>query len=689
MQLELQNEELRRLLAEQEASRSRFFDLYHFAPVGCCTVSGQGLVVEANLTASNLLDIPQWDLVGQPISRFIFLEDLGIFQDLCQRLVSVDTPQSCELRMMKRGGSVFWVQLDATCRVNSAGETETHCVLSDLTGRRKSEADLDASVTLQTAILNSLPAHIAVLDDEGRIVAVNEPWLKFARDNGDPDTVSVGVGANYFEVCQSACQTENPHAIAAVAGLEAVLAGKQPRFTMEYPCDGPGCPRWFAMEVLRPVGNVSGAIVSHTEITERKLFQQLLAWEKSALESIVSAGSLHEVLDKLMRDLEVQTPGAICSVLLLDEDGIHLRHGGAPSLPESYNRAIDGTAIGPAAGSCGTAAHENRQVIVSDIASDPLWVDFRDLALKHGLHACWSTPIRCGDGKILGTFAVYYREPRHPSAFEMEVIERATHVVRIAIERATAEENLRRFHAELEKRVAERTLELQAANSELESFSYSVSHDLRAPLRAMDGFSRIILEDYAGLLDENGRRMLGVIHSEAERMGRLIDDLLAFSRLGRQPLEPVWINMETMTREIFDELAARNPERQLRLDLHPLPPARGAEAMVRQVWVNLISNAIKFTCGRDTGEIEIGASESEDGTCTYHIKDNGAGFEMRHAGKLFGIFQRLHSQQEFPGTGVGLAFIQRIVQRHGGRVWAEAEIDRGATFYFTLPTPDS
>jgi signal transduction histidine kinase len=366
-----------------------------------------------------------------------------------------------------------------------------------------------------------------------------------------------------------------------------------------------------------------------------------------------------------------------------------LRHGAAPSLPEAYRRAVDGMSIGPGVGSCGTAAFDNRQVIVSDIATDPLWAEFRKLAARHGLRACWSTPIRCGRGNVLGTFAIYYRNPRHPSAFEMEVIERATHVVRIAIERSMAEENLRRFHAELEKRVEERTLELQAANRELESFSYSVSHDLRAPLRAMGGFSRMVLEDYAGRLDEEGRRMLGVIHSEAGRMGRLIDDLLAFSRLVREPIEPVWIDMETMARDVFDELAARSPERRLRLVLHKLPPAFAAEAMIRQVWVNLISNAIKFTRVRDAGEIGISASVNGDGGRTYHVKDNGAGFDPRHAGKLFGIFQRLHSQQDFPGTGVGLALVQRIIQRHGGRIWAEAEVDRGATFHFSLPNPES
>ena len=181
--------------------------------------------------------------------------------------------------------------------------------------------------------------------------------------------------------------------------------------------------------------------------------------------------------------------------------------------------------------------------------------------------------------------------------------------------------------------------------------------------------------------------MLGVIRSETQRMGRLIDDLLAFSRLGRQQIEPARIDMHALAKSVFDELTALEPERKLHLDLQPLPPASGAEAMIRQVWVNLISNAIKFTRGRAVGEIEIGTGDGGDDGTVYYVKDNGAGFDMRYAGKLFGVFQRLHAQQEFSGTGVGLALVQRIVQRHGGRVWAEAEVDRGATFSFTFANP--
>jgi PAS domain S-box-containing protein len=445
---------------------------------------------------------------------------------------------------------------------------------------------------------------------------------------------------------------------------------------------------WYNTPLVDERGTVTGAASVVMDITERRQTQQLLAWEKSALELVSSAVGLREVLEGLMLGLEKQLPGALCSILLLDEAGVHLRHGAAPSLPQGYNHRIDGVAIGPEVGSCGTAAYLDRQVIVEDIASDPLWANFHELAQSHGLRACWSTPIHCSQGKILGTFAIYYREPRRPAPAELEVITRAVHITGIAIERKQAEAKIHKLNASLEQRVRERTAELEAAVKELDAFSYSVSHDLRSPLRAIDGFSRMVAKDYGERLDDEGRRMLGVIRHGAQRMARLIDDLLAFSRLGRQPLQSADIDMHAMARAVFDELAAQEPERKLQLDLHPLPPARGTSPMIEQVWVNLISNAIKFTKEREVGVVEISARAGEDGAPIYSVKDNGAGFDMRYADKLFGVFQRLHSTEEFSGTGVGLALVQRVVQRHGGRVWAEAEVGRGATFHFTLPSPN-
>ena len=256
-------------------------------------------------------------------------------------------------------------------------------------------------------------------------------------------------------------------------------------------------------------------------------------------------------------------------------------------------------------------------------------------------------------------------------------------------ERRAAEEEIRTLNASLEQRVRDRTEKLELAIKELDAFTYSVSHDLRAPLRAIDGFSRMVIEDYSGQLKGDAQRKLAVIRSEAQRMSGLIDDLLTFSRLGRAQVHPEPINMEELANETYAELQELGSNhRKIAFKVHPLPPALGTQAMVRQVWANLISNALKFTRGRELTQIEIGAQSDPEGNTIYYIKDNGVGFDMRHAGKLFGVFQRLHSDKEFEGTGAGLALVQRIVSRHGGRVWAEAQQDKGATFFFTLPKPN-
>jgi two-component system sensor kinase len=225
---------------------------------------------------------------------------------------------------------------------------------------------------------------------------------------------------------------------------------------------------------------------------------------------------------------------------------------------------------------------------------------------------------------------------------------------------------------------------LESVNKELEAFSYSVSHDLRAPQRAISGFSQAVIEDCAPRLDDEGRRYLGLIQENAHRMGRLIDDLLTFSRLGRQQMTTSKIDMETLAKSVFEELAAQVPGRKIKFTLQSVPPAYGDNSMIRQVLVNLLSNAIKFTRTREEAFIELGyLPELGDGT--YYVKDNGVGFDMRYVNKLFGVFQRLHSVTEFEGTGVGLALVHRIITRHGGRVWAEGIVDKGTAIYFILP----
>jgi PAS domain S-box-containing protein len=251
--------------------------------------------------------------------------------------------------------------------------------------------------------------------------------------------------------------------------------------------------------------------------------------------------------------------------------------------------------------------------------------------------------------------------------------------VRDITEQKAAREKIMSLNTDLSKHLDK----LEASNKELDAFSYSVSHDLRAPLRAIHGYTKILSEDYTDKLDDEGKQMMNTVLRNTVKMGRLIDDLLAFSKLGKMDLRIAAVDMTKLATTILNDIRYSSPSIKANIVIHPLVPVDGDSSLLSQVFINLISNAIKYSEGMDTPVIEIGSREEED-EAIYYVKDNGAGFDMKYYDKLFGIFQRLHREEEFEGTGVGLALVKRIITRHGGRVWGEAEVGKGATFYFSL-----
>jgi PAS domain S-box-containing protein len=315
-------------------------------------------------------------------------------------------------------------------------------------------------------------------------------------------------------------------------------------------------------------------------------------------------------------------------------------------------------------------------VIANDAPNDP-----RRCGLPAGhppLHSFLGIPMRAGND-LVGVIGL----ANAPGGYSEETVAYLAPLSAACANLIAAERNEER-RRQAEKHLREANARLDAANTELEAFSYSVSHDLRAPLRAIDGYSRILLEDYGDRVDDEGRRVVGVVRSETQRMAQLIDELLEFSRLTRQDVRPIETDMTALARCVFDEIVARCG-RHVRFELQDLPAAYGEPLMLREVWVNLLDNAVKFTGKRADAAIEVGCRRDDAGEPAYYVRDNGAGFDMAYTAKLFGVFQRLHGEADFPGTGVGLALVHRIVTRHGGRVWADAHVNEGATFHFSLP----
>jgi len=304
--------------------------------------------------------------------------------------------------------------------------------------------------------------------------------------------------------------------------------------------------------------------------------------------------------------------------------------------------------------------------------------------LASGVHIYMVTPM-IARGELIGAVSFGGETATFPDE-QMSIAREVATQLAIAVMQARLYERVKHHAEDLEVRVRERTTELEAANAELDAFSYSVSHDLRAPLRAVDGYTQMLEEDHGGKLDAEGTRLLAAVRSNSQRMSQLIDDLLAFSRLGREPLQTRPVRLDELVGQVIEETRAENGQRNIEFRMDELGTVDADPALLKQALANLLRNAVKFSAKKDHAVVQVGC-RSDAGLATsktYYVKDNGVGFDMKYSDRLFGVFQRLHRASEYPGTGVGLAIVQRIIHRHGGTIWAEARPDEGATFYFTL-----
>ena len=431
--------------------------------------------------------------------------------------------------------------------------------------------------------------------------------------------------------------------------------------------------------VLNAAGDSVQFVGSSMDITDRKRAEMLLAGEKRLLEMIARRDTRAAILDALCRMVEGLASGSLCSILLLDPNTSCLRRGAAPSLPISYAEAIDGTAIGPSVGSCGTAAYRAERVIVSDIVADPLWADFRDLALAHGLRACWSTPILSSEGKVLGTFATYYRRPRSPTPWEHHVIERISHLASIAIEGEQAEETLRQAQAEL-LRVSRVTT--------MGELTASLAHEVNQPIAAAATDANTCLRWLAREQPdlEEAREAASRVVKDASRAAEIVRRIRLQFKKGTPEREPVDVN--EVVREILALLRSETTRYSIsaRTELAPdLPQVVADRVQLQQVMMNLIMNSIDAMKAVDeTRELAIQSQRTENEQLLVTVTDTGVGLPPQQTDQIFDAFFTTKAH----GTGMGLRISRSILESHGGRLWAVPNSPRGACFHLILPTKD-
>ncbi len=457
-------------------------------------------------------------------------------------------------------------------------------------------------------------------------------------------------------------------------------------------------PRHYDVRIVR---EGDGLVVSCRDVTRRLLaerraerFTRIYATLSKADEAIVRIRQRFPLFEQVCRVLVEQGRLRMAWVGEIDNEGWIVPVAQAGAVHGYFDSIrISALDVPEGRGPTGIAARERDHVFTTDIATDERMAPWRDAALQREYRSSAAFPLVIED-RCVAVLTAYASERGFFDEEEVELFDGLAADLSFSLEamqrnekRRAVEDELRRLSEELERRVQERTQELRAANAELEAFSYSVSHDLRAPLRALDGFSRVLLSRYADRLDADGRHALERVRAGSQRMGVLIDSMLGLSRLGRRPLELGDVDLSALAAEVVEELRAGEPERDMEVLIEPDVSAVGDKELLRVALQNLLGNAFKFSSQQPHASVQFGRTEHAGHTAIF-VRDNGVGFDMNDADRLFRPFERLHSEREFSGTGIGLATVQRIIARHGGHVSAQGAIGDGATFYLTLASDD-
>ncbi len=545
--------------------------------------------------------------------------------------------------------------------------------------RRESEERLHT-------LFSYAPEAIVMLDAEtGRFIDVN-PRAEVLFGLSREQLIELGpidVSPAYQPGGVSSLESANTH-------IQAVIDSAESTFEWWH-CNAEGQQFPCEVRLVRmPWGNRSVIRGSITEISVRKQFELCERGRSQVLERIARGDSLTDVLHTLVNTIEELLPGMVCSVLILEQETRCLHFGAAPSLPQFYNQAVEGLKIGPATGSCGTAAHTGRRVIVPDIRNHPNWAAYQAIVEQLDLRACWSEPIVSLEATVLGTFAMYFREPREPVRLELDIIEISAQLAAVAIKHDRTKKLLSDMNASLERRVASRTQalaeanqELVRSNDELRQFAYIASHDLQEPLRMVTNFGQLLQRSMPDDTDAESNEWLGYVVEGGQRMQSLIRDLLEYSEIGYQSRPFQSVKLERVVQLVLSNLRASVQDTQAEITYDELPTVVGDKPQFAQLLQNLISNAIKFH-DKPPPKIHL-AAELQDGEWLISVRDRGIGIAPEFYSRIFEFFRRLHNRDRFPGTGIGLAICKRVVERHGGRIWVESTPGEGSTFFFTLP----
>lgn len=620
------------------------------------------------------------DLVGKPILDFVHPSSLQETINSLQSAERNDTFEIHNLHLLAKDGSSFYSDIVGTT-ITIDGKDCVHLLINDLTQLRNSEQRYRSLYELA-------PEAILLEDEDGFILDANPAFfnlLGYTREE------TIGKHVRFLTL------EKDPGIIKE--DIKKVIAGEVLVQEAFGKCKNGKVINVQLTESAFPLeNNRMGLISIMTDITSRK----------KAEEEIYRLNRLYTVLSQTNKALvNTQTVDSllqrICDILIksggfklawigeIDTSKGLLKPRIIAGEKKDYAENLvihlngDKNILGPTA----TAIRENRPYVCNDFFTDPRTFPWRDVALNAGFKSSAAFPFHFKN-KVIGALNIYSDKENVFKKKDVELLNEVA--MNIAhgidhiddeIQRAKAELEVKTLNATLEARVIERTEELNAANKELEAFAYTVSHDLRAPLRAIDGFSKILMEDYYDSLDDQGRVVCKVISDNAETMGQLIDELLQFSRLSRSELHLLPVDLNSIINSLYEMLTTSEQREKINFSCPDLPTVKADPLMIKQVWQNLLSNAIKFSRKVEQPTIKINFYKKND-FFVFTVEDNGAGFNMKYATKLFGVFQRLHTVKEFEGTGVGLAIVQRIVHRHGGKVWAESEINAGAKFYFTL-----